>query len=111
MAQKTLVILEDDTDGTKADETVRFALDGTTYELDLSEANAKKLRGALEPWVKAARRTGGRRSSSSASRNGNGHAEVDLKAVRAWAASNGVELSNRGRVPAKVIEQYKAAGN
>ena len=105
MAQKVITLLEDDIDGTKADETVTFGFEGATYELDLSEANARKLRDELGPWIKAARRTGGTRRPSRSASN------VDLKAVRAWAASNGVELSNRGRVPAKVLEQYHAAGN
>ena len=105
MARWTIVQLEDDTDGSRADETVTFGFEGTTYELDLSEANARKLRNELGPWIKAARKTRGTRRPSKSSSN------VDLKAVRAWAASNQIELSNRGRVPARVVEQYKAAGN
>jgi hypothetical protein len=72
-------------------------------------ANADKFEKAIGPYLEKAQRVGGRRSrpsSSSSSRS-----EVDTKAVRAWAASNGIELSNRGRVPADVIEKYKAAGN
>jgi Lsr2 len=85
---------------------VEFGLEGTTYEIDLSNHNAKKLRDALEPWVSKARKAGDRRRTR---RNGAGKA--DLKAVRAWAASNNVELSKRGRIPQSVLEQYRAAGN
>jgi hypothetical protein len=105
MATKTLVVMEDDLDGSKATETVTFALDGTEYSIDLSGRNAEKLRGDLEKWIKAGRKTGGRRS------RGNGSNKADLKAVRAWAASNKIELSSRGRVPQRIIKQYHAAGN
>jgi hypothetical protein len=105
MARRTIVQLEDDTDGTKADETVTFGFEGVIYELDLSDKNAKKLRDQLAPWVAAARKTGGMRRPSK--RGGN----VDLRAVRAWAASNNIDVSSRGRVPKSVIEQYQAAGN
>src|SRR5512133_562867 len=107
MSSKVIVLLEDDVDGTRADETIEFGIDGTTYAIDLSDQNAKKLRGALDGYVSKARKiSGGRRSSRKSSAAG-----VDLKAVRAWAASNGIELSKRGRVPASVLEQYRAAGN
>jgi hypothetical protein len=76
-----------------------------TFEIDLSDKNAKKLRDDLAPWVAKARKTGGRRSSQ---RDGS---KADLKAVRAWAASNEIELSRRGRIPKTVIDQYHAAGN
>ena len=105
MAQKVQVFLVDDVDGSEASESVSLGVDGTTYELDLSDKNAKKLRDELGPWIKAARKTGGTRRPTTSSSN------VDLKAIRAWAAANKIELSNRGRVPANVIEQYKAAGN
>jgi hypothetical protein len=99
MAQKVQVMLVDDVDGSEASESVSFGSDGTTYELDLSEKNARKLRDELGPWIKAARKTGGTRQPTKSSSN------VDLKAVRAWAASNKIELSTRGRVPARVNEQ------
>jgi nucleoid-associated protein Lsr2 len=106
MSSKVLVILEDDVDGGKADETIEFGIDGTTYAIDLSDSNAKKLRGALDGYVSKARKVSGRRSTSR-----NSSSSVDLKAVRAWAASNGIELSRRGRVPGSVLEKYRAAGN
>ena len=107
MARRTIVQLVDDTDGSQAVETLTVGLEGVNYELDLSDKNAKKLREQLAPWLAAARRTGGRQASRSKATSNN----VDLKAVRAWASSNGVEVSTRGRVPASVIEQYQAAGN
>jgi hypothetical protein len=106
MATRTITSLVDDTDGSEAQETVSFGLEGTTYEIDLSETNAKKLRDALSPWASKARKTGGRRSSRR-----DGGSKEDLKAVRAWAASNKVELSKRGRIPQSVLEQYHTAGN
>lgn len=105
MATRVTTSLVDDTDGSEAQETVSFALEGTTYEIDLSDQNANKLRDALAPWVSKARKTGGRRRS-----RGDGAGKADLKAVRAWAASNHVELSKRGRIPQSVLDQYHAAG-
>ena len=78
VAQKVQVLLVDDVDGSEASESVSFGFDGTTYELDLSEKNAKKLRDELGPWIKAARKTGGTRRPTKTSSN------LDLKAVRAW---------------------------
>jgi hypothetical protein len=106
VSSKVIVILEDDVDGGKADETVEFGLDGAAYSIDLSDANARKLRDALDGYVSKARKVGGRRGRKSAA-----HDSVDLKAVRAWAASNGIEVSGRGRVSQSVLEQYRAAGN
>ena len=107
MASKTTVELLDDVDGKPAAETLAFALDGSTYEIDLSEKNAKAFRKAIEPWTAAARRVGGRKQRAVA----HVATHVDTKAVRAWAASNGIELSSRGRVPGDVVAQYRAAGN
>jgi Lsr2 len=106
MSSKVLVILEDDLDGGKADETVEFGLDGAAYAIDLSDDNAKKLRGALDGYISKARKVSGKRSTSRKASSA-----VDVKAVRAWAASNGIELSSRGRVPASVLQQYRSAGN
>ena len=63
MAQKVQVLLVDDLDGGEARETVSFALDGVTYEIDLSEANASKMRDQLAKWIGHARRSGGRKMS------------------------------------------------
>ena len=109
MAQKTIVKLTDDLDGEPASETVRFALDGVSFEIDLSTRNAEALRRTLEPWTGAARKVGAgglRRPRPVVTPVG-----VDTRAVRAWARSNGVELSSRGRIPADVVERYRAAGN
>ena len=106
MSSKVVVLLEDDLDGGKAEETIEFGIDGTTYAIDLSDQNAKKLRGALDGYISKARKVSGRRSTNRKASSG-----VDLRAVRAWAASNGVELANRGRVPASVLEQFRAARN
>ena len=109
MAQKTVVQLVDDFDGKELGpnqgETVRVSLDGAQYELDLSHKNAQRLRDDFGKWLDHARKVGGRRSSA---RN---KSDIDSKAVRAWAASNGIQLNERGRIPATVVEQFKAAGN
>jgi hypothetical protein len=112
MAQKTIVELTDDVDGDLADETVSFELDGVAFEIDLSAKNADALRRTLEPYTGVARQVttrrgrDGRRTVMRAAEVG-----VDSRAVRAWARSNGVELSARGRIPAGVVEQYRAAGH
>lgn len=110
MAKKQVVVLEDDIQGGDAAETLRFAFDGNQYEIDLNDKNAAKMRDTLSFYVDHARRVGrSGRSASARSRTTIG--EVDNRAVRAWAASNGIQLSGRGRIPAKVIDQYRAAGN
>ena len=115
MAQRVNIILVDDIDGKDADETVTFALDGVSYEIDLSAANAGKLRDALAPYVGHARRAGGsssRRSSgrrSSSRRSANGTTGPSAREVREWARSNGYNLSDRGRVSSEVRAAYDAA--
>ena len=110
MAQRTIIKLVDDLDEKEIEEggqTVSFSYNGTQYEIDLSEKNAKQFDAALAPFVSAARRVGGRQSRVVKSAGA-----VDTKAVRAWAKSNGIELSTRGSRPrADVVEKYKAAGN
>lgn len=116
MAQKVLVQLIDDLDGTTSDdiETVQFALDGVTYEMDLSQANAARLREGLADFVASARRSGGRAKrggSGSVSRRASGPArsKEQTKAIREWAKANGHELSDRGRISASVIDAFEAA--
>jgi hypothetical protein len=107
MAQKTVVLLEDDLDGGTADETVGFSLDGVAYEMDLSTDNATALRAVFGPYTAAARRIGGRppgTRSGTRSRTG----RDQLTAIRAWAAQQGIEINKRGRIPAHVVEQYHA---
>ena len=100
MAQKITVALEDDIDGGPADETVRFGLGGTEYEIDLSTKNATAFRRQLAPFIEHARRTGRGRTVSSRERSAD---------IRAWAKDQGITVSDRGRIPASVAEQYEAA--
>ncbi len=107
MAQKVQVLLVDDIDEGKADETVQFGLDGVSYEIDLSSKNATKLRDALAGYVGAARRVGaraGRRRGRSRSADNGSASEV-----REWARANGYQVSDRGRVSAEVTEAFRAA--
>ena len=111
MAQIREVRLVDDLDGEAADETIEFGIDGKNYEIDLSKANAGKLRDALASYVAAARRSGGRRSRSSGGA-GTGPARrpsIDREqnqAIREWARKRGMKVSDRGRIPAEVLEAY-----
>ncbi len=113
MAKKTQVILIDDLDEGQADETVTFGLDGSTYEIDLSSKNAGALRDALARYVGAAHRlarSGGR--GAAVSGRGRGAASADreqTQAIRAWARRNGHTVSDRGRIPASIVEAYHAA--
>ncbi len=107
MAQKTLVILEDDLDGGEADETVSFSLDGVAYEIDLSSKNAGKLRDSLASYVGSARRVGGRATRGKARAGRAGAARTSE--IRDWARAQGLEVSERGRIPAAISEQYETA--
>lgn len=106
MATKIAVALEDDLDGGPADETVRFGIGGAEYEIDLSKKNAKTFRAGVAPFVEHARkvgrgpRRGPARPSSARERSGD---------IRAWARAAGIAISDRGRIPASVLEQYEAA--
>ena len=106
MAQKIIVALEDDLDGGPADQMVRFGLDGAEYEIDLSARNAAAFREQLAPFTERARKASRgpgslpRRSASTRERSGG---------IRAWARGQGIAVSDRGRIPASVIEQYEAA--
>lgn len=125
MAQRTVVVLEDDLDGGAADETVAFGVDGSSYEIDLSDANAAAMRDAFAPYVGAARRV--RRSAAPARRRPRAAAApdtvsvpdpaaatpvdgpVDTRTVRAWAEANGVPVNARGRLSAEVVARYRAS--
>jgi nucleoid-associated protein Lsr2 len=116
MARKVQVILSDDLDENQpADETVSFSLDGTSYEIDLSEKNAEELRNAFSRYVQAARKVGrgsGRASGGGRSRATGGGGRMDREqagAIRDWARKNGHAVSDRGRIPASVVEAYEAA--
>ena len=106
MATKVLTTLQDDIDGSDATQTIRFALDGIEYEIDVSDRNANRLRNSLSEFIAHGRKVGGRRGRKSASSG-----QVDTKAVRKWAEANGIEVSSRGRIPTDVVERYLAAGN
>lgn len=108
MAQRTLTRHLDDTDGSPAAETVRFGLDGTSYEIDLSAAHAEQMRRTLADFVAAGRRVG--RLTRAATQQVVATDE-DPTAVRAWARARGISVSPRGRIPAAVVEQFRAAGN
>lgn len=103
MVQRVQMVLEDDVDGSAAAETVTFAIDGVTYEMDLSKENADRLRETLAPWVGHARRVGGRKSSVKKAKVGSAND------IRAWAVANGVQVSSRGRVSAEVVQAYERA--
>jgi hypothetical protein len=109
MAQKIQTFFIDDLDGSEADGTVLFGLDGTQYEIDLSTGHAKELRTALACYVEADRRVTG--AARRAGQNGrkapaNGVSNTE---VRAWAKTRGLEVKERGRIPAEVIAQYQEA--
>jgi hypothetical protein len=106
MATKITVVLEDDLVGGPADETVRFRLGGEQYEIDLNKKNARAFRKQLAPFVEHARKAGRgqrrRAARTAASRQRSGD-------IRAWARNQGIAVSNRGRIPASVLQQYEAA--
>jgi hypothetical protein len=106
MAQRVEIQFLDDLDGGKADTTVKFGVDGIQYEIDLSAKNADELTSALAPYIEVARRVGG---SSRRRANGAVRSRPDLSAVRAWARSQGLQISDRGRIPGEVLSRYEAA--
>ena len=112
MARRIVHQLVDDIDGTVLGigegETVHFSLNNTAYEIDLRTENADALRGALEPYI-----AGARRASASSGRNGaprkRSAASPETAAIREWANANGHQVSERGRIPAAVVEAYRSA--
>jgi len=110
LARTTIVQLTDDIDGSQAAETVRFAVDGRTYEIDLSTEHAESLRHSLAQFVAAARRAGPVDASSRRGQGRQGRPPGgNSSAVRAWARKNGVPVSPRGRIPEAVLAQYTSA--
>lgn len=101
VAQRVSITLVDDLDGTPADETVQFGLDGVNYEIDLSEQNAKELRFRLEQYTVFARRVTGRKKPT-ATRGQAGQ-------IRKWAKEQGIAVNSRGVVPVDVVKAYEAA--
>jgi hypothetical protein len=115
MAQKTIVQLFDDLDGSTGEDIrlVEFSLDGVTYEIDLNDANAATLRDGLAEFVDAARRTGGRLKRAAAFPAAKPAGEVRSKeqtrAMREWARRNGHDVSERGRIPSAVVDAFEQA--
>jgi hypothetical protein len=115
MARQLVTLLTDDLDGTAADRSVEFGLDGRNYTIDLSDKNAGKLRKALEPYIAAGSRVG--RGSGDRRGGARGRAAVPVgrssrdqnQAIREWAGKNGYEVSERGRIPTSVVEAFDKA--
>ncbi|MFE9172020.1 Lsr2 family protein [Streptomyces kebangsaanensis] len=104
MAQRVVVTLFDDIDGSEAAETIAFGLDGKSYEIDLNQTNAEELRKALAPYVQA-----GRKRSNSGKAYRQTEVAPHPAAVRAWAQANKMDVPARGRIPKKVYEAFSAA--
>lgn len=112
MAQKVTVQLVDDLDGSTAEETVEFGLDGVSYQIDLSSGNAEKIRDLLADYVAHARRSGRGRRPSAAGVRSSRAAAVDREqnqAIREWARKRGLKVSERGRISAEVLDAYHQA--
>lgn len=110
MAQKVQVLLVDDLTGDTAHETVSFSLDGVPYEIDLSTANAAKLRDELTRFVHAAPKTGGRRTGRAAGRSRNvASGGPSAREIREWAKEHGMQINERGRIPADVVVKFEQA--
>ncbi|QPK81507.1 Lsr2 family protein [Schaalia sp. ZJ405] len=103
--KKTIVELIDDIDGTVAERTVPFAFNGVTYEIDLSSEHIAEFTQAMERWIGAGRRTGGR----VVVRSGQPVRQSEASKIREWAKDNGVEVNERGRIPAAIVAQYRAS--
>lgn len=104
--KKTEVILVDDIDGSSADRTISFAVNGVSFEIDLNEEHATELLEDFAKWESHARRVGGR---TAARRRGTSTgAPSEASKIRAWAQKKGIEVSDRGRIPAPVVERYHA---
>ena len=113
MARQVITTLIDDLDGKKADRTVEFSLDGVSYTIDLSEANAGKLRKALDPYISAGTRLGRASTARIPARRATvartAGSRDENRAIREWAVANGWSISERGRIPQSVTEAYRAA--
>jgi hypothetical protein len=105
MAKTVSVVVTDDLDGSPDAETVAFSFNGQSYEIDLSQKNLARLQKSLQPFVEAGRRTAHRRAAKAA----RGAVRVDRAAVRAWAAQQGMKVSERGRISSEVLSKYEAS--
>jgi hypothetical protein len=112
VAKQIIHKLVDDLDGGDAEETVKFSLDGVQYEIDLSKKNAGKLRDLFAPYVTAGSKVGrGGVVVGGRAARGRGGATADReqnKAIRAWAKKEGKEISDRGRIPQEIVDEYHA---
>ncbi len=108
MAQRVQTLFIDDLDGSEAEGTVRFGLDGTEYEIDLNTKHADALRKSLARYIEVARKSRGSRRPSRSQRRASGNG-VDNTEVRAWARSQGIDVKERGRIPAELVVKFKAA--
>lgn len=109
MAQKVEVLLIDDIEGGSADETVRFGLDGVSYEIDLSDGNAAQLRESLSSYVSRARKATPRATRSRSQRGRATSSRERSAEIRSWAKQQGINVNERGRIPAWIVEKYQAA--
>jgi hypothetical protein len=107
MAQKIQTLFIDDIDGTEAEGTVRFGLNGTDYEIELSAAHVADLRDALAPFIAASRKAP--RAPRRLGRVGRKAAAGGLNTseVREWAKTQGIEVKDRGRVRAEIVAKYR----
>jgi nucleoid-associated protein Lsr2 len=112
MARTVTVQLLDDIDGSRADETLAYGLDGVNYEIDLNAQHAENLRAALAAFILKSRRVGRGRITASRGRvvgTPPGSDRVHNQAIRDWAKSHGIDISERGRIPRSVLDRYEAA--
>ena len=109
MAQKVQTLFIDDLDGSEAEGTVRFGLDGVEYEIDLNVGHAQELREALAPYVSAARRAGGAARRPAKTGRKAPASGLNTTEIREWAKTQGIEVKDRGRVPAELVVKFKAA--
>ncbi|PFG34297.1 histone-like nucleoid-structuring protein Lsr2 [Sanguibacter antarcticus] len=111
MAQRVVVELTSDLSGDIAQETVSFSLDGVAYEIELTGGEASDLRESLATYVSGGRKVGRNAPTARSTRRHATTSDYDASAVRAWAASRGIEVSGRGRISQSVLAQYREAGN
>ncbi|WP_158883314.1 histone-like nucleoid-structuring protein Lsr2 [Amycolatopsis anabasis] len=109
MAKKVLVEMLDDLDGSAANQTVPFSLDGVNYDIDLSDQNAAALRDELARFVAAGRRVGGRKVRVATGQSADPAQRQRSQEIRAWAQANGYDLADRGRIPANVVADFDQA--
>jgi hypothetical protein len=114
VAKRTIHVLVDDLDGGDAEETVKFGLDGIQYEIDLSKKNANKMREALAQYISAGTKVGrggvlaGGRAATGRARSGAASDRDQNRAIREWAQSKGIKVSDRGRIKQEIVDRYNA---